>query len=38
MHSSVHDERKQRRELLLGKASQAGRHEELPIIVDGAEV
>jgi hypothetical protein len=38
VHSSIRDERKQRRELLLGKASRAGRQEELPIIVDGAEV
>ena len=38
VHSSVRDERKRRRELLLRKASQAGRHKELPIIIDGAEV
>jgi hypothetical protein len=38
MHSSVRNKRKRRRELLLGKASRAGRHEELPIIVNGAEV
>ena len=38
VHSSVRNVRNQRRELLLRKASRAGRHEELPIIVDGAEV
>jgi len=31
---SVRDERKQRRELLLRKAPQAGRHKKLPIVID----
>ncbi len=38
VHSSVRDESKRRRELLLGKASRPGRHKDLPVIVDGAEV
>ena len=32
---SVRDERKQRRELLLRKEPQAGRHKKLPIVIDG---
>ena len=39
MHSSVHrDERKRRRELLLRKAPQAGRHTKFSIVIDGTQV
>jgi hypothetical protein len=32
---SVRDERKRRRELLLGKAPRAGRHTKFSIVIDG---
>ena len=39
MHSSVRrDERKRRRELLLRKAPQAGRHTKFSIVIDGTQV
>jgi len=38
VHSSVRDERKQRRELLLRKAPQAGRHTKFSIVIDGTQV
>jgi len=38
VHSSICDERKQRRELLLRKALQAERHNKLPIVIDGAQL
>ena len=38
VHLSVRDERKQRRELLCGKAPQAGRHTKFSIVIDGTQV
>jgi hypothetical protein len=39
VHSSVRrDERKRRRELLLRKAPQAGRHTKFSIVIDGTQV